>query len=87
MDAPGADLFVFDFDGTLVDSAAAKRQAFYDLFPSDCAAAVTAVLQRDPDGSRHALIPEMICLLDVPSGFARPLKAAFKPFMLTLGRH
>ncbi len=61
MDAPGADLFVFDFDGTLIDSAAAKRQAFYDLFPSDCAAAVTAVLQRDPDGSRHALIPEMIC--------------------------
>ena len=37
--------------------------------------------------SEGSLIDANFCLLDVPSGFARPLKAAFKPFMLTLGRH
>jgi phosphoglycolate phosphatase-like HAD superfamily hydrolase len=54
------DVYVFDFDGTLVDSAAAKRQAFFDIFPPDCAASVAAVLERDPDGSRHHVIPAMI---------------------------
>jgi phosphoglycolate phosphatase-like HAD superfamily hydrolase len=54
------DVYVFDFDGTLVDSAAAKRRAFYEVFPADCAPAVTAVLVRDPDGSRHLVIPAMI---------------------------
>ena len=54
------EVIVFDFDGTLVQSAAAKRQAFFDAFPPDCAPAVAAVLERDPDGSRHRVIPEMI---------------------------
>jgi phosphoglycolate phosphatase-like HAD superfamily hydrolase len=53
---------VFDFDGTLVDTAAAKRRAFFALFPDGprYAAIVDAVLTADPDGSRHAVIPRMV---------------------------
>jgi phosphoglycolate phosphatase-like HAD superfamily hydrolase len=52
---------VFDFDGTLVDTAAAKRCAFFGLFPRGAGYAeiVEAVLTDDPDGSRHAVIPRM----------------------------
>ncbi len=52
---------MFDFDGTLVDTAAAKRRAFFDVFPGEPrhAAVVDAVLTADPDGSRHAVIPRM----------------------------
>jgi phosphoglycolate phosphatase-like HAD superfamily hydrolase len=53
---------VFDFDGTLIDSANAKREAFFNLFPPEQAyrAIVARVLAADPDGSRHAVIPRMI---------------------------
>lgn len=53
---------VFDFDGTLVDSAAAKRQAFFDIFPDSSAhrAVISQVLREDPDGSRHRVIPRMV---------------------------
>lgn len=54
------DVIVFDFDGTLVQSAKAKREAFFRVFPADFAPAVAAVLDRDPDGSRYRVIPEMI---------------------------
>jgi phosphoglycolate phosphatase-like HAD superfamily hydrolase len=54
------DVIVFDFDGTLVQSAGAKRQAFFDVFPADFAPAVAAILDRDPDGPRQRVIPEMI---------------------------
>jgi len=56
------DLFIFDFDGTLVDSAALKQAAFYDLFPHDAAATevVAAVLAEDPEGSRQRVIREML---------------------------
>jgi len=55
------DAAVFDFDGTLVDSAGAKRESFFAIFPDDAAhrAIVEHVLLEDPDGSRHRVIPEM----------------------------
>jgi phosphoglycolate phosphatase len=54
------DLFAFDFDGTLVQSTQVKRRAFFEIFPEQCAPAVEAVLQRDPDGSRFSVIPQML---------------------------
>ncbi|MDZ4735049.1 MAG: HAD hydrolase-like protein [Rhodospirillaceae bacterium] len=53
---------VFDFDGTLIDSADAKRDAFFRLFPAGepYRAIVKRVLAIDPDGSRHDVIPRMI---------------------------
>jgi phosphoglycolate phosphatase-like HAD superfamily hydrolase len=53
---------VFDFDGTLIDSAGVKREAFFQLFPPEQAyrAVVARILATDPDGSRHAVIPRMI---------------------------
>lgn len=59
------DAVVFDFDGTLVDSAPAKYQAFFDIFPGDDAVQriIADVLRSDPDGSRHAVIPRMGALM------------------------
>ena len=53
-------VIVFDFDGTLVDTASAKREAFFHVLPAKCHAAVECVLSADPDGSRHSVIPSMI---------------------------
>ncbi len=53
-------VIVFDFDGTLVDTASAKRKAFFEVLPKQCHAAVESVLCADPDGSRHAVIPLML---------------------------
>lgn len=56
------DAAIFDFDGTLVDSAGAKRAAFFALFPPTGAhrAVVAGVLADDPDGSRYRVIPVMM---------------------------
>jgi len=54
------DVVVFDFDGTLVLSADIKRRAFFEIFPDQCAPAVSAVLEQDPEGSRNKVIPAMI---------------------------
>jgi phosphoglycolate phosphatase-like HAD superfamily hydrolase len=56
------EVVVFDFDGTLVDSAAAKYRTFFKLFPDtpEHRAVVAAVLKDDPDGSRYVVIPRMI---------------------------
>jgi beta-phosphoglucomutase-like phosphatase (HAD superfamily) len=56
------DVVFFDFDGTLVDSVSAKRQAFFDLFPNTegHARVVQMVLEADPDGSRYLVIPRMV---------------------------
>src|SRR5262249_22492767 len=53
---------IFDFDGTLVDSAGVKYESFFKLFPAteNHRAVVKAVLAADPDGSRHAVIPRMV---------------------------
>ncbi len=55
------EVVIFDFDGTLVDSARAKCQAFFSLFPSsdEHRRVVASVLERDPDGSRYRVIPLM----------------------------
>jgi phosphoglycolate phosphatase-like HAD superfamily hydrolase len=55
------DAVLFDFDGTLVDSAEAKYRAFFAIFPATPAhrAIVENVLSDDPDGSRHKVIPLM----------------------------
>jgi phosphoglycolate phosphatase-like HAD superfamily hydrolase len=59
------DAVVFDFDGTLVDSAGVKYETFFKLFADTTAhrAIVAEVLAVDPDGSRHAVIPRMIAKL------------------------
>jgi phosphoglycolate phosphatase-like HAD superfamily hydrolase len=56
------DAVIFDFDGTLVDSVSEKYQTFFALFPDtpDHRAVVAAVLNADPEGSRHHVIPRMI---------------------------
>jgi phosphoglycolate phosphatase len=54
------DVYVFDFDGTLVRTAEAKRKAFFDIFPDSCRRSVRDVLTHNPDGSRHQVIPAMI---------------------------
>lgn len=56
------DVYVFDFDGTLVDSAPLKREAFFRLLPDDCRQIVARVLDADPDGSRHVVIPRMLSM-------------------------
>lgn len=69
------DVVFFDFDGTLVRSADAKRDAFFSVFPDTPGhrAVIERVLQADPDGSRHAVIPRMVEAmrsqrLEVPPG-------------------
>ena len=59
------DAVVFDFDGTLVDSAGVKYDSFFKLFVDTPAhrAVVKEVLAADPDGSRHAVIPRMIAAM------------------------
>ena len=56
------DVVFFDFDGTLVQSAGAKYEVFFAIFPATAGhrATVAQVLERDPDGSRYAVIPRMI---------------------------
>jgi len=56
------DAIIFDFDGTLVDSAGVKYDSFFKLFPATDhhRAIVKDVLTHDPDGSRHVVIPRMI---------------------------
>jgi phosphoglycolate phosphatase len=56
------DVIFFDFDGTLVDSAAIKRNCFYSVFPNtpECRSIVSAVLFENPEGSRYEVIPRII---------------------------
>ena len=72
-----ADLWAFDFDGTLVESAKFKRDAFFDVFPARLAEVVDSVLRQDPDGSRHVVIPRMVAAADDPTLDANALIAAY----------
>ena len=56
------EAIVFDFDGTLIQSAEAKHEAFYRLFPDEMPyrEIVAGILRNDPDGSRHDVIPRML---------------------------
>lgn len=77
MAVPSAKLHIFDFDGTLVHSAEAKRQAFHDVFPAAASQAVASVLTANPDGSRYELIPEMIARCGLPDLDAESLIGAY----------
>jgi phosphoglycolate phosphatase-like HAD superfamily hydrolase len=55
-----ADLWAFDFDGTLVETATIKREAFFEVFADCHAGVVEAALTRWPDASRHDVIPRMV---------------------------
>lgn len=67
MSTPLAELWVFDFDGTLVETAALKRAAFFDVFPERHAGVVLAALERSPDASRHDIIPEIVAATGDPA--------------------
>jgi phosphoglycolate phosphatase-like HAD superfamily hydrolase len=56
---------VFDFDGTLVQSAAAKREAYFTLFAATPAhaAIIARILAASPDGTRFSLIPQMLAAI------------------------
>jgi phosphoglycolate phosphatase-like HAD superfamily hydrolase len=56
------EAIVFDFDGTLIQSAEAKHDAFYRLFPDEAPyrEIVAGILKADPDGSRNDVIPRMM---------------------------
>jgi phosphoglycolate phosphatase-like HAD superfamily hydrolase len=56
------EAIVFDYDGTLIQSAEAKHEAFYRLFPDEAPYRdiVANTLRNDPDGSRHDVIPRMM---------------------------
>ena len=55
----------FDFDGTLVDSNAAKRRAFYDvLLPLGLAESqIDGIFRDSPDADRHGIMAEAAGLL------------------------
>lgn len=71
------DLWVFDFDGTLVETAAAKRDAFFEIFPDRHAGAVEAALARWPDASRHEIIPQIVAATGDPTLDSATLVAAY----------
>ena len=79
------DLVVFDFDGTLVDSAAAKRAAFFEVLPATFRhrKIIADILAADPGGSRFAVIPRMVAAMraaglpvDEPDGYIRDYGSA-----------
>lgn len=72
-----ADLWVFDFDGTLVETAAIKRTTFFEVFPDRHAPAVEAALQLWPDASRHEVIPRMVETANDPTLDPDALVAAY----------
>lgn len=72
-----ADLWAFDFDGTLVETATLKREAFFEIFSDNCADAIASVLARYPDGSRYDVIPRMVAQARDDTLDARALVTAY----------
>ena len=58
---------VFDFDGTLVESNAIKRDSFFEIFDGfeRSEAVVERVLSENPDADRHAIVPAVRDALSV----------------------
>jgi phosphoglycolate phosphatase-like HAD superfamily hydrolase len=54
------DVAVFDFDGTLVQSAELKHRVFYEVFPAECASVIASILHAEPEASRYSVIPRIV---------------------------
>lgn len=78
---------VFDFDGTLVQSAEAKHDAFFDLFPATPAhtRTIDRVLTDNPEGTRFTLIPKMIEAI-AAAGLALPDDASPEGLVATYAK-
>jgi len=64
---------VFDFDGTLVDSADVKREGFYALAPDgeSYRKAIAAVLDADPAASRYEVVPKIMSKLRMEQSISK----------------
>lgn len=67
------DLIIFDFDGTLVDSNAIKRKAFYELLPGDAKfnAILDEVLATDYTATRQDILANVMHRYHVDTETAR----------------
>lgn len=65
-EAPRIQVIVFDFDGTLVDSSAPKRRAFYQLFPDrkPYRSIIDAVLAVYVEESRYVILEQVLGRLE-----------------------
>lgn len=66
--------YIFDFDGTLVQSNAIKKEAFYHLSPeiADNRTAVDAVLSAIPEKSRYEIVQKIYEIIQSNTGVHYP---------------
>ena len=82
-------VFIFDFDGTLVDSNGIKREAFYSVSreASDNPEIVDLVLTLMPEASRFQIIEKMYALITAKTGqkfSADQIKGAVNAYSATV---